>query len=265
VVHEVAAEGFNDPADYEAARPSYPPDAVAWLAAECGIRAGAHVVDVAAGTGKLTRLLAPTGAALVAIEPVEGMRATFRSMLPDIPVLAGTAEALPLRAGSVDAITVAQAWHWFDHERATAEAARAIKPGGALGLVWNARPFGRLGRRDLDDHGSRREARAVARPRELARQRARPTDARLRTVARSTVPAHAIPDSRRRGATHRVGEPRGGPARVGTQRGARRGPRRARGSLGIAGPDDLRPAVSRRLLLRGTVLNRDNNVTFQLE
>jgi SAM-dependent methyltransferase len=135
----VAAQGFNDPADYEAARPSYPPEAVAWLAAECGITNEARVVDLAAGTGKLTRLLAPTGAALVAIEPVDGMRATFRSMLPGIPALAGTAEALPLRAASVDAITVAQAWHWFDHERATAEAARAIKPGGALGLVWNAR------------------------------------------------------------------------------------------------------------------------------
>ena len=139
MVHEVAAAGFNDPGDYEAARPSYPPDAVAWLVEQCGITDGARVADVAAGTGKLTRLLAPTGAALVAIEPVPGMRATFRTKLADVPIVAGTAEALPLRAASHDAITVAQAWHWFDHERATAEAARVIRPGGRLALVWNAR------------------------------------------------------------------------------------------------------------------------------
>ncbi|MDQ1381079.1 MAG: hypothetical protein QOJ71_1798, partial [Actinomycetota bacterium] len=98
-----------------------------------------RVVDLAAGTGKLTRLLAPTGADLFAVEPVPGMRETFRRLLPTVPLVAGTAEAMPFAAATFDAITVAQAWHWFDHERATAEMARVLTPGGRLGLVWNAR------------------------------------------------------------------------------------------------------------------------------
>jgi SAM-dependent methyltransferase len=139
VVHNVAAAGFNDSGDYEAARPSYPPDAVAWFVDHLRIAPGRRVADVAAGTGKLTRLLAPTGAELLAVEPVPGMRATFRRVLPAVPLVAGTAEAMPFAAAAFDAITVAQAWHWFDHERATAEMARVLRPGGRLGLVWNAR------------------------------------------------------------------------------------------------------------------------------
>jgi SAM-dependent methyltransferase len=139
MVHEVAAAGFNDPADYEAARPSYPPDAVSWFVDHLHIGPGTRVCDLAAGTGKLTRLLAPTGAPLLAAEPVEGMRTIFHELLPTVPVVAATAEALPFASASLDAITVAQAWHWFDAERAAAECARVIKPGGGLGLVWNAR------------------------------------------------------------------------------------------------------------------------------
>ncbi len=139
MVHDVAAAGFNDPADYEAARPSYPPDAVAWFVEHLRIAPGRRVADVAAGTGKLTRLLVPTGAELLAVEPVSGMRATFHRLLPNVAVVAGTAEALPLAARSFDAMTVAQAWHWFDHERASAEAGRVLRKGGRLGLVWNAR------------------------------------------------------------------------------------------------------------------------------
>jgi SAM-dependent methyltransferase len=139
VVHEVAASGFSDPADYEAARPSYPPDAVAWFVDNLRIAPGAVVADVAAGTGKLTRLLVPSGADVVAIEPVTGMRNSFRQVLPGVPLVAGTAEALPLAPRSLDAMTVAQAWHWFDHDRAIGEVARVLKRGGRLGLVWNAR------------------------------------------------------------------------------------------------------------------------------
>ena len=140
MVHDVAAAGFNDPGDYEAARPSYPPDAVAWFVENLHLAPGRRVADVAAGTGKLTRLLAPTvRAGLVGVEPVPGMRAAFRRLLPGVPLVAATAEAMPFRAGSLDAITVAQAWHWFDHDRATAEAARVLRSGGRLGLVWNAR------------------------------------------------------------------------------------------------------------------------------
>jgi SAM-dependent methyltransferase len=139
VVHNVAAAGFNDPGDYEAARPSYPPDAVRWFVEHLRIGPGRRVADVAAGTGKLTRLLAPSGAVLLGVEPVPGMRATFRRLLPEVPLVAGTAEAMPFRPATFDGVTVAQAWHWFDHERATAEMARVLKPGGRLGLVWNAR------------------------------------------------------------------------------------------------------------------------------
>jgi SAM-dependent methyltransferase len=139
MVHDVAAAGFSDPADYEAARPTYPPETVAWLVEHLRIRPGHRVVDLAAGTGKLTRLLTPTGADLIAAEPVAGMRATFRTLVPAVPVVASTAEDLPFRDGSIDAVTVAQAFHWFDHDRAIAALARAVRHGGRVGLVWNAR------------------------------------------------------------------------------------------------------------------------------
>lgn len=139
-VHEVAASGFDREADvYERARPSYPPEAVAWLAEQLRIVPGRRVVDLAAGTGKLTRLLAPLGSTLIAIEPVAGMSAHLRATTPGVPVAAGTAEALPLATGSVDAIVVAQAFHWFDGPAALAEIHRCLAPGGHLGLVWNAR------------------------------------------------------------------------------------------------------------------------------
>ncbi|HTK17437.1 MAG TPA: class I SAM-dependent methyltransferase [Acidimicrobiia bacterium] len=139
MVHEVAAAGFSDPADYEAARPSYPPEAVAWFVENLHIEPGRTVVDLAAGTGKLTRLLAPAGANLIAAEPVAGMRATFREILPTIPIVATTAEQLAFRDGSLDAVTIAQAFHWFDENRAIAALAGAVRVGGRVGLVWNAR------------------------------------------------------------------------------------------------------------------------------
>ena len=139
MVHEVAAAGFSNPDDYEAARPSYPPEAVAWFVEHLRIEPERTVVDLAAGTGKLTRLLAPAGANLIAAEPVAGMRATFREVLPDIPMIATTAEQLAFRDASLDAVTVAQAFHWFDEDRALAALARALRVGGRVGLVWNAR------------------------------------------------------------------------------------------------------------------------------
>ena len=139
-VHEVAAAGFSAGADaYERARPSYPPDAVAWLEASLRLGPDRVLVDLAAGTGKLTRLLTPTGAWTVAVEPVEGMRRVLRATLPAVAVLAGTAEALPLADAAVDAVTVAQAFHWFDADAAFAELGRVLRPGGRVGLVWNAR------------------------------------------------------------------------------------------------------------------------------
>ena len=139
-VHEVADAGFDrEAASYERARPSYPPDCVAWFAEHLGIGPGRTVLDLAAGTGKFTRLLEPYGARLIAAEPVDGMRAVLSRTSPSVPVLSCAAELLPLKAESLDVITVAQAFHWFDAPVALAEAARALRPGGRLGLLWNAR------------------------------------------------------------------------------------------------------------------------------
>ena len=120
---------------YERVRPSYPPDAIAWLTRELGLRGGVTVVDVGAGTGKLTRALAETGARVVAVEPVPEMAARLREI--DVDVVVAAAEALPLSDASADAITVAQALHWFDLSRALAEFARVLRSDGLLALAWN--------------------------------------------------------------------------------------------------------------------------------
>lgn len=130
------ARSFGAAADvYERARPTYPDAAIDWLLPD-GART---VLDLGAGTGKLTRSLVARGLDVVAVEPIAEMRANLAAALPEVRALEGTAEAIPLQDSSVDAITVAQAWHWVDPERATAEAARVLRPGGTLGLIWNRR------------------------------------------------------------------------------------------------------------------------------
>ena len=137
--HPTAAAGFGRAADaYERGRPSYPDAAVAYLAAELRLGPAGRVLDLAAGTGKLTRLLAEGGADVVAVEPVAAMRAVLAEAMPEITVLDGTAEVIPLGSASVDAVTVAQAFHWFDAEAALAEIHRVLRRGGGLGLIWNA-------------------------------------------------------------------------------------------------------------------------------
>ncbi len=125
--------------EYEKGRPDYPPTAIAWLIEALGINGNSTVIDLAAGTGKLTRLLLPTGARVIAIEPVEGMREVLSSVVPAAEVLEGTAEQLPLPDASTDAVTVAQAFHWFRGQEALAEIHRVLRPGGRLGLIWNRR------------------------------------------------------------------------------------------------------------------------------
>jgi SAM-dependent methyltransferase len=120
--------------DYERARPSYADDALAWLAGRLPV---ARVLDLAAGTGKLTRQLVALGASVVAVEPDDAMRATFERVVPGVEVLAGSAEAIPLADASVDAIFVGQAFHWFRSEAALAEMHRVVRPGGGFGLLWN--------------------------------------------------------------------------------------------------------------------------------
>ena len=122
-------------AAYEHGRPSYPPEAIDWL-----LPAGAHkVLDLGAGTGKLTTRLVERGLHVVAVDPIPEMLEVLRTSLPETPALLGTAEEIPLDDNSVDAVLVAQAWHWFDPKRAIAEVARVLRPGGRLGLVWNTR------------------------------------------------------------------------------------------------------------------------------
>jgi SAM-dependent methyltransferase len=122
-------------AEYERGRPEYPAAALDWL-----LPAGARtVLDLGAGTGKFTRGLLSRGLEVIAVEPSDGMRAELARALPEVEALAGSAEAIPLPDGAVDAVLVAQAWHWVDLPRAVPEVARVLAPGGQLGLVWNRR------------------------------------------------------------------------------------------------------------------------------
>ncbi|GJF17321.1 SAM-dependent methyltransferase [Mycolicibacterium cyprinidarum] len=122
-------------AAYERGRPSYPPEAIDWL-----LPAGARdVLDLGAGTGKLTTRLVERGLDVIAVDPIAEMLELLSTSLPGTPALLGTAEEIPLPGDSVDAVLVAQAWHWFDPQRAIQEVSRVLRPGGRLGLVWNTR------------------------------------------------------------------------------------------------------------------------------
>jgi ubiquinone/menaquinone biosynthesis C-methylase UbiE len=134
-----ATRGFAAADVYERGRPDYPAAAIARIVEKLDLRPGRTVLDLAAGTGKLTRLLLPSGANVVAVEPLREMRAELERRVPAVAVLAGTAERIPLADGWVNAVTVAAAFHWFEADRALREIHRVLKPGGGLALVWNAR------------------------------------------------------------------------------------------------------------------------------
>jgi SAM-dependent methyltransferase len=139
-LHPAAAGGFASAADaYERGRPGYPEEAVAWIAERLGLQPGKDVLDLAAGTGKLTRALVPFGARVVAVEPVDEMREQLFRALPDVDAFDGTAESIPLPDESIDAITCGQAFHWFRTEEALREIHRVLRPGGGLALIWNVR------------------------------------------------------------------------------------------------------------------------------
>ena len=132
------ARSFDEAADaYERARPGWPPEAVEIAARRLGLERGAAVLDLAAGTGKLTRRLAGRFGSVTAVEPLGGMRAVLEEAIPFVRVLAGTAEAIPLPDASVDAVFVGEAIHWFDPGRATAEVARVLRPGGGVAVLYN--------------------------------------------------------------------------------------------------------------------------------
>lgn len=139
-VHAAARQGFEKQATtYARGRPDYPTALQGWLRETLALGPGQTVADVGAGTGKFTPQLVATGAEVLAIEPVDAMRAQMASAQPGVRALAGTADALPLADGSLDAIVCAQAFHWFATREALDEFARVLKPGGRLGLVWNVR------------------------------------------------------------------------------------------------------------------------------
>jgi len=134
---------------YERARPEYPAEAVAWIAEQLDLRPGRTVLDLGAGTGKLTRALVATGARVIAVEPGDAMLAELRRVLPDVEALRGAAEAIPLEDHSVDGVAIGQAFHWFRHDEALPELHRVLRTGGALALVWNSRDQARPLQREI--------------------------------------------------------------------------------------------------------------------
>jgi ubiquinone/menaquinone biosynthesis C-methylase UbiE len=129
------ARSFGSVAElYEANRPEYADAAVDWVAERLPLR---DVLDLAAGTGKLTRQLVARGANVVAVEPDPEMRAVFARVLPELPILDGRGEAIPLADDAVDVVAVGQALHWFEREAAFAEMRRVTRPGGGFAFFWN--------------------------------------------------------------------------------------------------------------------------------
>jgi SAM-dependent methyltransferase len=132
-----AATGFANVGAYERARPSYPAEALNDLAREFGLKPTSTVLDLAAGTGKLTRLLLPHAGRVIAVEPSEAMLAVLRAQLPAVEARRATAEAIPCPDASVDAVFVGQAFHWFRAAQAGREIARVLRSRGGLALLWN--------------------------------------------------------------------------------------------------------------------------------
>jgi len=140
MIHEKAATGFDRAGDgYHRGRPDYPREAIDFIIAKFQITKDTKVVDLGAGTGKFSKLLADRGYQVTAVEPVAGMRAKFKELLPEHEILEGTAEANPVPDESCDLVIVAQAFHWFNGEKALEEIHRILKPEGFLVLIWNAR------------------------------------------------------------------------------------------------------------------------------
>lgn len=137
MVHDAAAAGFRQRAEtYQQARPSYHPALIDRLVRRYG---SGLIADVGAGTGIFTAQLLEAGLEVVAVEPVAQMRALLASRLPEVPVLDGTAEDLPLDDAAAHCVVAAQAFHWFDRGAALEEIHRVVRPGGFLVTVWNVR------------------------------------------------------------------------------------------------------------------------------
>ncbi|HXA34322.1 MAG TPA: methyltransferase domain-containing protein [Acidimicrobiales bacterium] len=135
----LSTSGFGDGSRYERGRPGYPDEALAMFGRTFELGPGKRVIDLGAGTGKFTRQLALSGVEILAVEPSPSMRAELARNLPEVELVDGSAESIPAPDASVDAVFVAQAFHWFDPDRALTEMARVLRPGGGLGLIWNER------------------------------------------------------------------------------------------------------------------------------
>jgi len=128
------ARSFHHAArEYERGRPGWPPAVLDLLP----LGSDATVLDLGAGTGKLTRVLAQRYARVVAVEPLDELRAILAAEVPRADVRAGAAEAIPLADGEVDGVFAAQAFHWFANDGAVREIARVLRVGGVLALLWN--------------------------------------------------------------------------------------------------------------------------------
>lgn len=119
---------------YHRSRPGYPVEAIEWLIGDA-----VRVLDLGAGTGRLTEALVALDCDVIAVDPVEEMLEELEMAVPGVPRILGTAEDIPIEDDWVDAVVAGQAWHWFVPERAVPEIARVLRPGGVLGLVWNSR------------------------------------------------------------------------------------------------------------------------------
>jgi SAM-dependent methyltransferase len=135
---DIGRRGFADSADvYERGRPAYPDPLLDTLFERLGLGPGSRLLDLGAGTGKLTRQLARRGGAVAAVEPSPDMRRVLGTEEPRARVLDGSAEQIPLPDESVEAVFCGQAFHWFDGARAVPEIARVLVPAGGLALMWN--------------------------------------------------------------------------------------------------------------------------------
>jgi len=135
---EAPADAFGNSArEYELGRPRWPEELIDRVAGELELGSDATVLDLGAGTGKLTRDLVPRFGRVIAVEPDDAMRAVLEEGVPEAESLAGSAEAIPLPDASVDAVFTAEAFHWYASDESVGEIVRVLRPRGGLVILWN--------------------------------------------------------------------------------------------------------------------------------
>ncbi|HEV2316501.1 MAG TPA: class I SAM-dependent methyltransferase [Thermoplasmata archaeon] len=186
-IHEAARLGFSrSSAEYDRGRPEYPPSAVLRLRQQLDLGPDSRVAELGAGTGKFTRALQGAGLAPIAVEPLGAMRSVLHQGLPEVPLIAGLAERLPFRAGRLDAVCAAQAFHWFELNRTLEELARVLRPGGGLGIVWNVRDETVAWQRQMSDGIERHRPAGLPTHRNTGWKEAIARDGRFSEVASSS-------------------------------------------------------------------------------